>query len=167
MLRYGRQACALAAKILIYMLVCLSVSCKKKKKMYFCHNFRTLTACAKMHLYFTMCVFSCFCFVVVFFLLLSLLSVSEDIYFDTRILLSYNIMHQYLQRHSLINTSFNFLCNMLSYWLKKSICDVYAHTSQNTQASKNIDWLFIVLRPAQEYFTYMETSPLPVKGCKI
>jgi hypothetical protein len=30
-----------------------------------------------------------------------------------------------------------------------------------------IDWLFTVLRPAQEYFTYMETSPLPVKGCKI
>ena len=31
-----------------------------------------------------------------------------------------------------------------------------------------IDWLTIyVLRPAQEYFTYMETSPLPVKGCKI
>jgi hypothetical protein len=29
------------------------------------------------------------------------------------------------------------------------------------------DWLFIVLRPAQEYFTHMETSPLPVKGCKI
>jgi hypothetical protein len=28
------------------------------------------------------------------------------------------------------------------------------------------DWLFTVLRPAQEYFTYMETSPLPVKGCK-
>jgi hypothetical protein len=30
-----------------------------------------------------------------------------------------------------------------------------------------IDWLFTVLRPAQELFTYMETSPLPVKGCKI
>jgi hypothetical protein len=29
-----------------------------------------------------------------------------------------------------------------------------------------IDWLFAVLRPAQEFFTYMETSPLPVKGCK-
>jgi hypothetical protein len=29
------------------------------------------------------------------------------------------------------------------------------------------DRLSIVLRPAQEYFTYMETSPLPVKGCKI
>jgi hypothetical protein len=28
-------------------------------------------------------------------------------------------------------------------------------------------WLFILLRPAQEYFTYMEMSPLPVKGCKI
>jgi hypothetical protein len=30
-----------------------------------------------------------------------------------------------------------------------------------------IDWLFTVLRPAQEFFSYMETSPLPVKGCKI
>jgi hypothetical protein len=30
-----------------------------------------------------------------------------------------------------------------------------------------IDWLFIVLRPAHEYFTDVETSPLPVKGCKI
>jgi hypothetical protein len=30
-----------------------------------------------------------------------------------------------------------------------------------------IDWLLTVLRPAQELFTYMETSPLPVKGCKI
>jgi hypothetical protein len=28
-------------------------------------------------------------------------------------------------------------------------------------------WLFTVLRPAQEFFTYMETSPLSVKGCKI
>jgi hypothetical protein len=32
---------------------------------------------------------------------------------------------------------------------------------------KIVDWLFTVLRPAQELFTYMETSPLPVKGCKI
>jgi hypothetical protein len=30
-----------------------------------------------------------------------------------------------------------------------------------------IDWLFTVLRPAQEFFTCMETSPLSVKGCKI
>jgi hypothetical protein len=30
-----------------------------------------------------------------------------------------------------------------------------------------IDWLFKVLRPVQEYFTYMETSLMPVKGCKI
>jgi hypothetical protein len=28
------------------------------------------------------------------------------------------------------------------------------------------DWLFIVLRSAQEYFTYKERSPLAVKGCK-
>jgi hypothetical protein len=27
--------------------------------------------------------------------------------------------------------------------------------------------LFMVLRRAQEYFTYEETSPLPVKGSKI
>jgi hypothetical protein len=32
---------------------------------------------------------------------------------------------------------------------------------------KLIDWLFAVLRPAQEFFTNMEPSPLPVKGCKI
>jgi hypothetical protein len=32
---------------------------------------------------------------------------------------------------------------------------------------KMIDWLFTVLRPFQEYFTYMETSPMPVKGYKI
>jgi hypothetical protein len=30
-----------------------------------------------------------------------------------------------------------------------------------------IDWLFTVLRPAQEFFTYIETSPLPVKGWKV
>ena len=35
------------------------------------------------------------------------------------------------------------------------------------QVAAKIDWLFVVLRPAQEFFTYMETSPLPVKGCKI
>jgi hypothetical protein len=27
--------------------------------------------------------------------------------------------------------------------------------------------LFTVLRPAEEFFTHIETSPLPVKGCKI
>jgi hypothetical protein len=30
-----------------------------------------------------------------------------------------------------------------------------------------IDWLYNVLRPSQEIFTYMETSPSPVKGCEI
>jgi hypothetical protein len=30
-----------------------------------------------------------------------------------------------------------------------------------------IDWLFTVLRPTQEIFTCMKTSPLPVKRCKI
>jgi hypothetical protein len=35
------------------------------------------------------------------------------------------------------------------------------------QLKRLIDWLFTVLRSAQEYFTYMETSPMPVKGCKI
>jgi hypothetical protein len=31
----------------------------------------------------------------------------------------------------------------------------------------SVGWLFTVLRPAHEFFTYMETSPLQVKGCKI
>jgi hypothetical protein len=35
------------------------------------------------------------------------------------------------------------------------------------QISWLIDWLFTVSHPPQEFFTYMETSPLPVKGCKI
>ena len=26
--------------------------------------------------------------------------------------------------------------------------------------------LIVVLRPTREFFTHMETSPLPVKGCK-
>jgi hypothetical protein len=40
-------------------------------------------------------------------------------------------------------------------------------TNHKVSYKRLIDWLFSVLRPAQEYFTYMETSPLPVKGCKI
>jgi hypothetical protein len=32
---------------------------------------------------------------------------------------------------------------------------------------ERVSWLFTVSCPAQEFFTYMETSPLPVKGCKI
>jgi hypothetical protein len=38
---------------------------------------------------------------------------------------------------------------------------------ENVRVAWLIDWLFTVLRPPQEYFTYMETSPLLVKGCKI
>ena len=26
--------------------------------------------------------------------------------------------------------------------------------------------LFVVFRPTREFFTHMETSPMPVKGCK-
>jgi hypothetical protein len=37
--------------------------------------------------------------------------------------------------------------------------DTYMHVYRNI-----INWLFMVLRPAQEFFTYI---PLPVKGCKI
>jgi hypothetical protein len=47
--------------------------------------------------------------------------------------------------------SINFLMYVLSDWLIDWL----------------IDWLFTVLRPAQEFFTLMETSPLPVKGYKL
>jgi hypothetical protein len=30
-----------------------------------------------------------------------------------------------------------------------------------------IDWLFTILHPTKEFFTYMEKLPLLVKGCKI
>jgi hypothetical protein len=36
-----------------------------------------------------------------------------------------------------------------------------------SRSFKLVGWLFTVLRPAQEFFTYMETSPMLVKGCKI
>jgi hypothetical protein len=29
-----------------------------------------------------------------------------------------------------------------------------------------VDWFFTVLRSAEEFFIYMEMSPLQVKGCK-
>jgi hypothetical protein len=45
--------------------------------------------------------------------------------------------------------------------------EVEQHLRDMHDDQRLIDYLFIVLRPAQEYFTYMETSPLPVKGCKI
>jgi hypothetical protein len=38
---------------------------------------------------------------------------------------------------------------------------------ENEEYKEYIDWLFTVLNPTQEFFTYMETSPLPMKGCKI
>jgi hypothetical protein len=38
---------------------------------------------------------------------------------------------------------------------------------QNSPQFLLIDWLFTGLRPAQEFFTYMEASPLPVKDCKL
>jgi hypothetical protein len=41
------------------------------------------------------------------------------------------------------------------------------HVTSSDLIYQLIDYLIVVLRPAQEYFTYMETSPLPVKGYKI
>jgi hypothetical protein len=41
------------------------------------------------------------------------------------------------------------------------------YTMYHFHSGSRVGWLFTVLRPAQEYFTYMETLPLPVKGCKI
>jgi hypothetical protein len=37
----------------------------------------------------------------------------------------------------------------------------------NEKGVKSIDRLFRVWRPVQEFFTYMETTPLQVKGCKM
>jgi hypothetical protein len=40
---------------------------------------------------------------------------------------------------------------------------ICAKSGQNWPSGSGEDWLIIiVLHPAQEYFTYMETSPLPV-----
>jgi hypothetical protein len=47
--------------------------------------------------------------------------------------------------------------------------DMTVETRKKTQTEcrEVVDWLFTVLIPAQEFFTYMETLPLPVKGYKI
>jgi hypothetical protein len=54
-----------------------------------------------------------------------------------------------------IENKFYSIKNLLQY----SCCTVHVNCSIIT--------LFTVLRPTQEFFTYMETSPLPLKGCKI
>jgi hypothetical protein len=41
---------------------------------------------------------------------------------------------------------------------------VYSEGPPTLVAFWLIHCLFTVLRPAQDYFTYMETSPLPMKG---
>jgi hypothetical protein len=43
-------------------------------------------------------------------------------------------------------------------WHPWAFCDIQ-------DGVQNGHW-FTVLRPTQEFFTYMETSPLPVRGCK-
>jgi hypothetical protein len=57
------------------------------------------------------------------------------------------------------------------WWQKVTIAIYHLNLLRwlkNKQPNKNSDWLILtVLRPAQEFFTCMETSPLPVKGCKI
>jgi hypothetical protein len=44
---------------------------------------------------------------------------------------------------------------------------MYVNENYFNESELMIDILFTVLRPAQEFFNYMEMSPLPVKGCKI
>jgi hypothetical protein len=64
---------------------------------------------------------------------------------------------------------FTFICLLIAAWAMFSYAAAVT-TSGEKAANLDlcwIDWLFTVLRPAQEFFTYMETSPLPVKGCKI
>ena len=61
----------------------------------------------------------------------------------------------------------NHLWNKTSY-VSLDISEIELFSIQYIrQHYRLIDWLFTVLRPSQEFFTYMETSPLPVKACKI
>jgi hypothetical protein len=40
------------------------------------------------------------------------------------------------------------------------------HRTKNKSVAQKIEGPFAVLRPTQEFFSDMETSPLPLKGCK-
>jgi hypothetical protein len=70
--------------------------------------------------------------------------------------------------------------NFVLYCGKPMFWYIVAHTPNSTAAlydilefcnftstTRLIDWLFTVLRPAQEFFTYMEKSPLLVNCCKM
>jgi hypothetical protein len=45
--------------------------------------------------------------------------------------------------------------------------DCLAHEYQGVNNDSQWSVRLTVLPPAQEFFTYMETSPLPMKDCKI
>ena len=58
------------------------------------------------------------------------------------------------------------------YTYVKMICMLFKFNNENDLVYFQlndvlIDWVFVALRPAQEYFTYMKTSPLPLKWLKI
>ena len=57
------------------------------------------------------------------------------------------------------------LVQRLAYCSTESMIDIKFCRHLYERGPRNL--LFIVIRPAQEYFTYMETSPLAMKGCKI
>jgi hypothetical protein len=68
----------------------------------------------------------------------------------------------------------NFAQLLWTHW--RCACDfleVFEHISKTLHVAELRDFsimfvcLFTVVSPAQEYFTYMETSPLPEKGNKI
>jgi hypothetical protein len=59
---------------------------------------------------------------------------------------------------SLFSLSPSFLCTAI---IRKNTTIHQRYKGSMYYTDWLIDWLFTVLRPAQEYFTYMETSPLP------
>ena len=60
-----------------------------------------------------------------------------------------------------------------SLWLKILERDETPQTNKKDDGQKlagynlKIDWLYVVLRPVWEYSTHLQTSTLPVKGCRV
>ena len=77
-------------------------------------------------------------------------------------------MNRLSWRHAVIYTSINLLqkCRRQSRDALKAEQKVITVPSINKAAKTKIYKLFEVFRPTREFFTHMETLPLPVKGCK-
>jgi hypothetical protein len=91
---------------------------------------------------------------------------TSEIALTSGILTLLKIMKQYVKQDKFVKLFYYLLDNSDYAFITVSGASEWFKIKSGAKQGL-IDWLFAVLCPAQEFFTYMETSPLLVKGCKI